>query len=227
MSLVSIIHPSRSRPDQAFETAEQWISKAGCDVEYILSLDIDDPKKTKYLTHTHSGLKRFITRFHDNRSAIDAINGGACEAHGNIFIVISDDFECPEDWGKYILDFVGERRDWIIKTQDGIQDWVITLPIMDRDYYNRFLYIYNPQYLHGFCDTEMTCVAELTGRKLVCDIPFKHNHYTVGGIKDEVSERADAHFEQGRQVFLERKSRNFYLPDTPGKMTDNIYTKMI
>lgn len=224
--MISILHPSRGRADQAFKTAEMFISKAGCEVEYILSIDFDDPQKGKYLSHSHHGLKRFMTCIYDNRSAVDAINQAAKEAKENIFIVISDDFECSEAWGAKVLDFVGKNKDWILKTPDGIQDWVITIPIFDRKYYERFMYVYHPSYRHGWCDTELTCVAELTGRKIVVDIPFKHNHYTVTNQRDETYDRSDAHFEQGRQVFQERINRNFFLFETPGKMSLNIYTEM-
>jgi|SRR5690242_3042689 len=224
--VISIIHPSRMRPQQAFETATRWIERAGCPVEYILSIDEDDPCKSEYLSHHHR-IQRFITKVDANKTAVQAINSGAKEAKGDVFIVISDDFDCPKNWGLQIRILTHERTDWIMKTPDGIQDWLITLPIMDRQYYNRFLYIYHPDYKHGFCDTEMTCVGELTGRLMLCDIPFSHKHYSVTGQKpDEVAIRADSYFEQGRATFIARKKNNFYLTEIKGQMTDNVYSRM-
>lgn len=221
--MISIIHPSRGRPDQARKTAEKWISSAGVYVEYLLSFDVDDPMRNEYyfdIENIHvdvSSLKKLINR---NRSAIDAINNAAKESNGDILIQIADDFDCPPDWGKQILEATKGKTDWIMKTPDGIQPWMITLPIMDRTYYNRFGYIYHPDYLHMFSDFELSCVADLTGRRITADIPFKHNHYSVVGGKDAISERADKTWDQGEKLFLSRYRQNFGLTDIPGKITD-------
>lgn len=224
--IISIVHPSRGRAKKAFEVAEKWIKNAGCPVEYILSIDVDDPQMHEYLSQEHHGCVRRIMVCKPNKNAIEAINRGARESRGYIIVAISDDFDCPQDWGKQILDATEGKEDWIMKTPDGIQDWIITLPIMDRIYYERFNYIYHPSYHHGWCDTDMTCVAELTGRKIFADIPFRHLHYSVVGGKDEVNERADSHFEHGREIFSQRIKANFYLHDIRGKLSDNFYTRM-
>ena len=217
--MISILHPSRSRPERAAATARKWLDNAGCDVEYILSIDIDDPKRDQYPN---------TALISDNRSAIDAINHAAEKATGNILMVLSDDFDCPPLWGKQILDVTKGKTDWILKTPDGIQDWIITMPIMDRAYYERFQYIYYPAYLHMFCDTELSCVADLTGRLLHADIRFTHNHYSTGkGQKDEISDRADKTWTQGEKLFLTRFRQNFDLKETPGKITNQNYLNWI
>lgn len=206
--MISIIHPSRSRPEQAYQTAINWLGNAGCDCEYILSLDDDDRLLQEY------GFATLFSRtmVNPNRSAIDAINIAAKVSQGDIIVVISDDFDCPPHWGKKIIDATLGMKDWIMKTPDGIQKRIITLPIMDRVYYERFGYIYNPAYKHMWADTEMTDVAERTGRLIKANIPFVHNHYSIGkSEKDEVNIRADATYEDGRSIYKERKARNFDL----------------
>lgn len=216
--MISLIHPSRNRPAQAKQAYTNWLGNAGCDVEYILVTDVTEPNKMGYIQNDIN----FYVR--DNRSAVDAINNGSKEATGDILVVMSDDFEAPKDWGKKIMEATKGKTDWIAKTPDGIQKWIITLPIMDRKYYNRFGYIYHPDYLHMFCDTELTAVADLTGRKIALDIPFVHNHYSTGkSVKDEVSIRADATWAQGEKLFLERAKRKFDLNETPGKITSPDY----
>ena len=111
-----------------------------------------------------------------------------------------------------------------MKTWDGTQGWIITLPIMDRTYYNRFGYIYYPEYLHMFCDTELTAVADLTARKITSDLKFMHNHYSVTGTgMDEISQRADRTWQQGERLFIDRYKFNFGLTNPPGKVTDTRY----
>lgn len=221
---ISLIHPSRSRPEKASATAAKWQTSTGGDfnnpiyVQYILSLDEDDPKLDDYFPAIGNVL---VSK---NKSAVDAINNAAKIATGDILIVMSDDFDCPHDWALQIINAIGDKKDWIIKTPDGIQEWIITLPIMDRDYYNRFGYIYHPDYLHMFCDTELTCVADLTGRKVVLNIPFVHNHYSTGnGVKDEVSIKADSTWDQGEKLFLSRAANNFDLVNPIGKIKSTEY----
>lgn len=213
--MISIVHPSRGRPEQAKATSDKWLSLAGVEVEYLLSVDENDPDKYRYTELNKIGC------LFKNRSAIDAINNAARIAKGDILIQIADDFDCPADWGKQIIEATKGKTDWIMKTPDGIQNWIITLPLMDRTYYNRFGYIYYPDYLHMFCDTEMSCVADLTGRRITANIPFKHNHYSVGGaVKDAISERADKTWEQGEKLFLSRYRQNFGLTNIPGRIQD-------
>lgn len=221
---ISLIHPSRGRAQRAREVATKWIDRAGCDVEYILSVDVDDSQLKDY----DRLFKDHIILTGQNRSAIDAINSAANISTGDIIIVMSDDFDCPEGWGYQLQTLTEGKADWIAKTPDGIQKWIITLPIMDRVYFNRFRYVYNPGYKHMFCDTEMTCVADLTGRKINLPIEFVHNHYSTGkSTKDSVSERADKTWAQGETLFVDRYKSNFGLVNYPGKIQSPEYLNWI
>lgn len=236
--MITIIHPSRSRPQLALATAKKWIDKIGLsqdEFEYILSLDSDDPQLWGYSTRIPC--LNFAKLINKNKSAIDAINNAAefYSKHrgkpGDFLIVISDDFDCPENWGQTLINIVGLEDDKVYKVMDGIQDWVVTLPIMGWKYYNRFGYIYHPSYSHQFCDTELACVAEMTGSlvHLVSNgnaVMFKHlrNETPV----DELYRRNDATFEEGKMNWIERKKRNFDLrpEDIKIPIPNNVYTRM-
>lgn len=215
--MISILHPSRSRPDQSYRTLSDWWRKAGSsDFETIISIDVDDPHKQEY-----KNLYPTTYIENRNRSAVDAINNAAKMAKGDIMIVVSDDTECPDNWLPSLLNCIKRRTDFIMKTQDGIQPWIITMPVLDREYYNRFGYIYHPEYRHMFCDTELTCVADITGRKIEGRITFPHRHYSVTKqTPDNVAQRNDRTWAQGERLFLERYARNFDLPPG-GKIQDN------
>lgn len=219
--MISILHPSRSRPHKSIRCLKAWFD-AGMitgKYEFIISLDKDDPELSRYhelydLYYGRAAQLRgqFKLIENKNRSAVDAINNAAKVASADIMIVVSDDTEPCQFWYKKVLEF-SSKKDWIIKTQDGIQSWIITMPIMDRAYYNRFGYIYHPDYLHMFCDTELTCVADITGRKLISDLLFPHKHYSVTKeAPDAVNRKADATWAQGEKLFLDRYKRNFDLP---------------
>jgi glycosyltransferase involved in cell wall biosynthesis len=223
---ISLLHPSRQRPQKSFDNAVEWVNKAGCDIELIVSIDADDNTKFEYAKlYDHFAGKFLVNR---NRCAVDAINKAAEVATGDILLVLSDDFKCPEQWGKKLIEATEGKEDWIAKTPDGIQDWMITMPIMDRKFYNRFGYVYFPEYLHMFCDTDLSCVADLTACRINLDIKFDHNHYSIGkSEKDEVSKKADKTWAQGEKLFIERYKRNFDLKETPGLITDLTYKRCI
>lgn len=212
--MVTLIYPSRGRAQIAKENIEKWISRFVLptdQLEIILSLDSDDPCLWEY--SRKSSIVNFSVFINDNKSAIEAINLCAkfYSKHrglpGDYLIVMSDDFDCPYDWGLR-LSFLKDKKDWLLKVKDGIQSWIITLPIMDWVYYNRFGYVYHPDYLHAFSDTEMTFVGQMLGRIINSDIEFKHNHYSIGGLKDEISLRSEKHFGQGSQLFTKRINMN-------------------
>lgn len=224
---ISIIHPSRSRPQQAHATYKKWMSSAknSSDIQYIVSIDSLDHEWVEYINnffynnawHTVPELGRqvlydknlFVVKEY-NDSAIDAINTAVKECSGDLLIVVSDDFDCPFHWDVALLEMLNGKEDFLVKTRDGIQKTLITLPIMDRKYYNRFGYIYNPEYKHMFCDQEMTAVGHLLGRVIELPITFPHNHYTTNKTrKDHINEKNDATWNQGKEVFQRNMQNNF------------------
>jgi hypothetical protein len=225
--MICIIHPSRGRPEKSWATIKKWMPLQSCQI--IVSLDYDDPTIDKYLEIYSNEFSLKPSAWHriiinNNRSAIDAINKAAelSLAFGDWMIVVSDDSEpCSDVWPDKVYQSISGKRDWILKVQDGIQPWIITQPIMDMDYYNRFGYIYHPDYLHMFCDTELTCVADMTGRKITSDLLFPHKHYSVTHEPpDAVNKKADATWAQGEKLFIERYKRNFDLKEVHGKIQD-------
>lgn len=213
--------PSRGRPEKWLGTFKKWDTRSPYNEYYILSLDQDDPTLDKYLDIAPNFFSLVDTADHckiivnKNRSAVDAINRAAEQIQFcDILMVVSDDSESSVSWPDKIHQAKPKHsNDWILKVQDGIQPWIITMPIMGRDYYNRFGYIYHPDYLHMFCDTELTCVADITGKKIVSTALFPHKHYSVTKTQpDAIAKRNDATWAQGEKLFLERYKRNFDLP---------------
>ena len=209
---ISIIHPSRSRPQMAFETATKWLTrcKDSTRAQYFLSLDNDDDFLSHY-KDLFAGIKEQVTILQNNNlSAIQAINHAAKETIGRILVVVSDDFDCPLHWDEQLIVSLKDKKDFVVKTKDGLQPFIITLPIMDRTFYNRFGYIYNPVYKHMYCDTEMSCVGHMLGRTIYLDILFPHMHYSTGHMRrDAINIKNDMTYGSGGIIFNERKKINF------------------
>jgi len=109
-----------------------------------------------------------------------------------------------------LLEALQGKSDYCVKTQDGLQPTLMTLPIMDRIYYERFGYIYHPSFSHMFADQEMTAVAHMLGKAITLPITFPHNHYTTGKFqRDAITLRNNATWQQGEKVFNQRLKTNF------------------
>ena len=218
---ISIIHASRSRASIAHQTASKWLSLASAPslIEYIICLDLSDPKGIEYAQYfSHSKYKKCIK---DNKSAIEAFNEGAKMSTGDLIIAISDDFSCEPYWDIRLEKDIWDKEDFILKTRDGIQKTLITLPLMDRKYYDRFGYIYNPIYKHLWCDTEMTVVAHYLGRVINSTMVFEHLHHSTGkNVRDSISKKNDATHVQGKKVFNERLKKNFGIKSPLVKYSD-------
>lgn len=224
MKSISIIHPSRGRVVMSNETISKWIISASktIPIEYILSVDETDPELNSYingfealrilLANSNVSLSIIINL---NNTAIEAINVAAKQTVNDLIIVVSDDFDCFQNWDLFLQEKLAGKSDYIVKTSDGIQPILITLPIMDRVYYNRFGYVYYNEYKHMFCDTEMTDVGHILGRVVDLqsnDHKFIHKHYIAGHMqKDAINIKNDATWNQGENIYRKRKSLNFFL----------------
>ncbi len=194
----------------AANTMKKWQSSAKnkAAIEYIMSVD-DDDAMLDFYEGAVGGEHLLCNR---NKSTVEAVNKAAAAATGELLIVVSDDFDCPFHWDEGLLRALAGKEDFAAKTHDGLQPFIITLPVMDRAYYERFGYVYNPVYQHMFCDTELTAVAYMLGRMVYVPITFPHNHYTTGRTKrDELNIKNDATWAAGEAIYNHRKSINFGL----------------
>jgi len=216
--MISILHPSRGRPEKSVLCLKNWFDGVlANDVEWIVSLDRNDTELDKYKELYKLYYGRHVTLIiNDNRSAVDAINNAAKKSTGDILIVVSDDTEPCKFWADEINKHYRGRVDWILKTQDGIQPYIITMPVMDRVYYNRTGYIYYPTFDHMFCDTYLTCVADITGRKITSNLLFPHKN---DSIKDDLRKRTDSTWKQGEDLFI--KLMKEFSPEERARITDS------
>jgi hypothetical protein len=214
----SLIHPSRSssRVQKAFDACYQWLRNASDDIqfEYILSLDSDD----EAVPHFQKAFSDFVNVpitiiTNNNRSIVDAVNRAAEISTGDILIVVSDDFSCPVNWDREILKAVEGKQDWVLKVDDGSGTWIVTLPIMDQEYYEKAGFIYDPSYTHLFVDTAQTHKAILSGKIIYAEhLTFVHHHPDLGkGVKDALNERNNKTWFQGEKVYIEQVKKYFGL----------------
>lgn len=210
--MISLIHPSRQRPFPAFKAHESWMNNASktIEIQHILSVDQDDPD----LQHYQTVFKNSTVIIGANKNVVQACNHAAKYALGDIIVVMSDDFVSFPGWDIKLQEAFRERNDILLKTNDGTQPWIVTIPIMGADFYQANGYIYHPEYQHMFCDTDLTHKADLEKRLVFrMDLPFIHHHYSTGmSKKDAVNAKADSTWNQGQAVYLTRVKEKFGLP---------------
>lgn len=215
---ISVIHPSRNRPEKAKRAYDYW-TKRGKPLEWILSIDADDRYLNAYYFQFKNTSAKIVVNA--NKSITTAVNSGARETTGDLLIVVSDDFVCPHDWTINLVKHLDGKSDFVARVSDGHQNWIVTLPIMDRVYYTGKGYMYNPAYLHMFCDTEMTTCAELEGKMVNVPMVFEHQHPMWKRAKgDAINERANKTWDQGMAVYLQRLKDNFGLKIINGRISD-------
>lgn len=230
--MISLLHPSRGRPEKSFKNAKDWVDKAGCDVELILSTDDSDPKKyeyrgTYYTIHDYGyptspsfsepniECHNFWIEENANISVVDATNHAAKVSKGDILLYLSDDFKCFDNWGVAVLkEFENESRPLLLKVDDCLQNFqvpVLTIPIMNRALYERLGYFWHPEYKSMFVDEDLYWTAHKLGAMKMCPhLKFPHEHPANGKAPDdETYRRSAANWDQGKGVYQRRKAQGF------------------
>jgi hypothetical protein len=215
--------PSRSRRNKMFACIDNIISMARHDDYKIqLTLDYDDKEVIG------NDVKERIASYGDKvyalwgkaENKIHAVNKDM-EFSGDWDILIStaDDFwfETPGFDLMIIKDAI-ENPDCLLHYHDGhVGARLITMPIMDRAYFNRFNYIYYPGYISVYADNEQMEVAKLLGcHRYFNKHLFTHKHPANGkqyGPADELLKKTEdrVNYKIDGALFKERQKRNFDL----------------
>lgn len=207
---ISLLHPSRGRPDKSFATTRKWLALAGAPCELIVSIDSDDAMVDKYISLYQN---RIIVS--PNRSVVDATNRAANMSSGDILIYLSDDFDCFEGWGqKVIAEFQKYQGPTLIKVDDCLQPFkveVLTIPMMNRELYNKMSYFWHPGYLSMFVDCHLYHRAKrLHALRFAEHLKFEHRHVSAGKAQDdETYRRSAANWNQGKELFAKHQAAGF------------------
>lgn len=220
---ISIIHPSYGRPELAFQTWSKWISKANnkTDIQYLMCVSKSDPSLktyTDYFTGIDFGNHTFLPIYSEQSNMVVQMNEAAKESTGDLIIAISDDFDCPDSWDHRLLNQIAGRKDFVVRIDDGIRnpgiltEKIIPMPIMDRTFYNRFGYIYQPDYNHFFGDEELFRVGVILGAKIEVPLLFPHIHPVTGKVQsDHVNKKNNAFHPGDKETFKKREAEGFGL----------------
>lgn len=234
--------PTRSRPQKFISVIDRYINFASGmqDVHFVVSMDHDDSSMNNenmisYLMRLRNQLdNRVHFAFGSSSSKVSACNANLdmvmalnpdviMLASDDMIPVVSgyDDIIC-KDMAKNFPD-----TDGVLHYNDGFsgQDKLITLSILGRKYYQRFGYLYHPEYKSVFCDDEFTQVARLLNKVAYIDrciiqhqwvgIPYiRAGRGEISAeqvVRDPLHERNESQvmYDHDRQVYDRHKENNF------------------
>jgi hypothetical protein len=210
--MFSLVHSSRGRAAGAEEAVREWAAKRSGlhQYEHILSLDMDDEIRDYEVIVAKYGLRSTVNV---NRTMVEAANRGAAVAAGDVIVVVSDDFGCPDQWDVRLSAVIGGRARAALLVHDGIDGRIMTLPILTRAYYSELGHVYHPAYRSMYADDDLTEVA-LRDRALIDarHLTFPHRHHSVGlSAEDMTYARQDSGraWWHGWRVFQKRRIEAF------------------
>lgn len=210
--------PTRSRPHQFLNVLNLLNQKAkDSDINYLISIDTDDSTMTQEVLDQALNVNNVIIKKGTSQSKIHACNRDMEINTGwDIVALISDDMIPQMDgWDAIIRQKMIDSypdTDGCLWFNDGYQDRICTLNIMGKKYYDRFGYLYHPDYHSLFCDNEYTEVARGLGRMdYFEDCLFMHSHFANDPTvkRDKLYDRNEALFNIDKQTFERRKAQGF------------------
>lgn len=213
---------SRSRPERFFKTLDSIYSNMVRDDFHVsCTLDLDD------FTMNNEWVKEKIEKYNNisvewgaSKSKIDAINRSMPNIEWDIVVNISDDmlisfYGFDEIIRTFVKDSVKDL-DGLIHIPDGdAKDALNVLYIATKKYYDRFGYIYHPEYLSLFCDNESMDVAKMLNKYYYYDCPclFEHKNPAYGHLpKDALFiEQQKVGWGVDMETYNRRRAKNFDL----------------
>jgi hypothetical protein len=213
--------PTRGRPEQFFAMLELYIKnlRDKDKTKFLITADIDDESMNndqvkeyiKIYCNTYE-VDMEIT-FGESQNKIHAINRdlSSCFYYNWDVLVLASDDMLPifEGYDEIIRRDMEEHfpdRDGVLYYPDGYTN-LNTLPILGRKYYERFDYIYNPEYKSFFCDNLFHEVADILQKQYHGDIIlFKHEHpANIGNGWDEVYEKNNTSWDEDKQTYINHR----------------------
>jgi hypothetical protein len=212
--------PTRNRPAKFIKILNTYYSLLDDkSTKFIISCDDDDE------TMNNDGIKEYINDltdvnieifYNDNKSKIEAVNANMDNIEFDIVLLASDDMvPVVQGFDTIIKNKMTEHytdTDGVLWFNDGYQgNKLNTLCILGKKYYDRFNYIYNPEYKSVWSDNEFMDVANILNKQTYFDeVIIRHEHPDWGFGKNDLIHQENVKNESNdRTVYNKRKLINF------------------
>jgi len=206
---------TRNRP-QKMADAINTIIDLSTDKNYTIGLTIDDDDLTTLNSHQLADiLQSSQIKLNPGRSSskVHAINRGMAGWSGDIAVNMSDDMRFIKRGfdGDIIQAFQGEGDQFVHFPDGRVNETLPTMSIMGRSYYERFNFIYHPDYHSLWCDNEAMDMAQQLGRYKFIDLQiFSHEHPAwTGEPADNLLMHTESFFEIDQETYKRRSKLGF------------------
>ena len=200
---------TRSRPEKAAAVIQNILMNAEhAEFSILMAIDSDDSTMVDFVLP-----KGVEAAYGTSKSKIEAINRDIPIDGWDILINVSDDqLFTVKGFDLDILIAMGNNTDQFLHFPDGfVNERLCTMTIIGKKYYDRFGYVYHPDYSSLWCDNEAQEEAIRLGcYKYVDKHIFIHNHPAwIGGKVDAQLEHTQKFYRQDERTYRKRKSLNF------------------
>lgn len=213
---------SRSRPLRFFECLDNIKNNSASD-DYFICATLDTDDDTMNNVHTLEKILEYdnlLVFWGTSTGKINAINRDLATIYENhpfdILCNHSDDmFFTKEGYDKDIREAFKGFSGLVHFPDQYAGDRLCTYTMYSSDYFERFGYIYHPDYISVYADNEQTDVAKALGQyKFVDKQILLHKHPIGGGGEwDAQYEKTEnqSNYAKDRDTFMRRKHNNFDL----------------
>ena len=214
--------PTRNRKNKFFKVLRQYQNLCE-DLEntyFLITLDNDDesmnPSDVEDIFNTFKNIK---VVYGTSDSKIHAVNRDIELINDWDIVLLASDDMTPKVKGydniirNKMKEFYSDT-DGILWFNDGhMGNKLNTLCILGKKYYDRFGYIYHPEYKSVWSDNEFMLVGNLLGKQTYFEqVIIEHEHPDWGyGSRDEIHQINSKNENQDKLLFTKRKDKNFYL----------------
>ena len=177
--MISLLCPTRGRPDRAMQFLDSVLATQKNDNEIIFGLQKDDPELSKYPAAITSRAVYF-----DPRSTVYYWNEMAKIAKGNLLTLIADDVIMRTKGWDEKFEAVSDKypdQIYLITTQDGRNAGIhpnnlpTPHPTITRKWYETLGYFTFPGLFHYYADTWNASIARQLGRQVnLYDVTWEH-----------------------------------------------------
>ena len=216
-------YTSRSRPDNFFRGLDSFYKNLYDKENFyvICTFDVDDETMNNpTVIEKLNGYKNLKYYFGESKTKVEAIN---CDIDKfpddwDILINMSDDMVFTAMFFDRVIretfKHLSKGYDHVIHLPDQkTKAALITMSIMGRDYFNRFGFIYHPDYISLFCDSEFTDTARLLNKYTYVDISIYNHLHPMWRLApmDAQYVKTESFYKHDGVTYKKRKARNFDL----------------
>ena len=196
------------------------VSKIG----FLISMDEDDSamnnKQVIDILESAKAKYKLTYYFGQSKTKIQACNADIEKVNGWDILLLASDDMIPvikgyddiirRDMNEYFRD-----TDGVLWYNDGGQNKINTLCVLGKRYYDRFNYVYNPEYISLWCDNEFTDISVQLKKVFKSDqVIIEHQHPVYQKTNyDELYIKNESFFNIDRVTYEKRAAINFGLTD--------------